>query len=115
MGVPNPFKSSTVRPIMLVMQADRRYGRRLPTTDPIDVLWRDQSGQPQHSIFHLADISICGAAVRAERPVHVGATVSLGYQNKTVIGKVRHCARKGADFMLGIEFQDDCEWAVPQN
>lgn len=53
--------------------------------------------------------------MRAERPVHVGATVSLGYQNKTVIGKVRHCARKGADFMLGIEFQDDCDWGMPQS
>jgi len=96
------------------MQADRRYGRRVPTADPVDLLWRDPTGQPQQSTFHLADISICGAAVRAERPVHVGTTVALGYQNKTVIGKVKHCARKGADFILGIEFDDECEWVLPQ-
>ena len=97
------------------MQADRRYGRRVPTTEAVDLLWSDQAGQAQHSTFQLADISITGAAVRAERPVHVGAKVSLGYQNKTVAGKVRHCARKGADFLLGIEFEDECEWAVPQS
>jgi len=97
------------------MQADRRYGRRVPVSEPVDLLWRDQSGLTQHSIFHLADISICGAAVRAERPVHVGASVSFGYQNKTIAGKVKHCARKGADFVLGIEFEDDCEWALPQS
>jgi hypothetical protein len=28
---------------------------------------------------------------------------------------VRHCARKGAEFLLGIEFQDDCDWGVPQS
>ena len=52
--------------------------------------------------------------MRAGRPVHVGAAVSLGYQNKTIAGKVKHCARKGAEFLLGIEFDDECEWSVPR-
>jgi hypothetical protein len=56
-----------------------------------------------------------GAAVRAEWPVPVGATVSLSYRNSTISGRVKHCARKGADFLLGIEFDEECDWALTKS
>ena len=97
------------------MRVDRRMGRRVATEHPVVLLWRDQSGQMQESTFRLANISISGATVRAERPICVGTTVSLGHQSETIVGKVKHCVRRGADFMLGIEFENDCEWAIPRN
>jgi hypothetical protein len=62
----------------------------------------------------LADISVSGAAVRVQCPVHVGAAVSFGYQNQTLVGKVKHCARQADAYLLGIEFEAGCRWSPRQ-
>jgi hypothetical protein len=66
--------------------------------------WDTATGQTQHGVALLAEISRSGASVRAQRPVRVGTKLSLGYQNKEYAGTVKHCMRTGSDYQLGIEF-----------
>jgi len=94
------------------VHVDRRYGHRVPLSDRVELRWLDSTG-PQHSTLRLADVSVWGAAIRAERPVFVGTPVSLRYQDKVLTGKVKHCARERDHFLLGIEFEDECKWPLP--
>jgi hypothetical protein len=91
---------------------ERRFDLRLPVEESVDLLWQDRAGQSQSSASILADISVSGAAVRVRSPVQVGAKVSFGFQNQTLVGKVKHCARQRASYLLGIEFEADCCWSL---
>ena len=90
---------------------DRRFELRVPRADPVDLRWEDQAGEPQHAVAQLANISPSGASVQSERPLKLGSTLSLGYQNKVFVSTVKHCVKQGAVYLLGIEFQPGNRWS----
>jgi hypothetical protein len=90
---------------------DRRFAMRLPRADQVDLCWQDQAGQIQQTIAELADISRSGASVRSERPLRIGSALSLKYQDQDFPCTVRHCVRRGAGYLLGIEFTPGHRWA----
>ena len=89
---------------------DRRFDIRVPVADTVSLSWTDQTGQKQHGPADLADISRSGARYASQHPVKVGTTVSLGYQDQKLAGKVRSCVSGPAGYLLGIEFEDGYRW-----
>ena len=90
---------------------NRRFEIRIQRDDPVEIDWTDPTGKTHHDAARLEDISPSGAAVRAPSPVHFGTTVSFAYQDQTLIGKVRHCVRREAYYLLGLEFELDHGWS----
>jgi len=90
---------------------DRRFETRLRRCDPVDLVWNDQTGKKHSRGSELTDISSSGAAVRADSPLRVGTKVSFGYRSQTLVGKVKHCIKRGGGFLIGIEFDSDRGWS----
>ena len=89
---------------------DRRFDVRVPVADTVLLSWTDPAGEKQDGAADLADISRSGASVRTQHPVKVGTTISLGYQDQELIGKVRSCLSGSTGYVLGIEFEDGYRW-----
>jgi PilZ domain len=85
---------------------------RVPRAEPVELRWQDQAGQPQHGVAHLADISGSGASIRTPRPLRMGTALSLHYQNEEFPATVKHCVKRGAIYLLGIEFQAGHRWSL---
>jgi hypothetical protein len=90
---------------------DRRYDLRVNRESPVSLSWTDLTGQTLQSTGHLADISRSGASIKVPRPVKVGSTLSLGYQDQQLPGKVTHCKSEVSGYLLGIEFEDGHRWS----
>jgi len=88
---------------------DRRYDSRQRRSVPLDLRWQDPVGHSHVIGVQLSDISPSGAAVRARSPIPVGSLVSFHYENQKLSGKVRHCEKVPDGFLLGLEFDTDCE------
>jgi hypothetical protein len=89
---------------------DRRFDVRVPVADTVSLCWTDQAGQKQQGPADLADISRSGASVRSQHPVKIGTTLSFGYQDQALVGKVRSCVSSPTGYVLGIEFEDGYRW-----
>jgi c-di-GMP-binding flagellar brake protein YcgR len=94
-----------------IAMIDRRFDLRVPVAETVFLAWTDQTGQAQQGPAHLADISASGASVRFERPVKLGTTVSLDYQDQTFAGKVKNCVASESAYLLGIEFEAGYRWS----
>jgi hypothetical protein len=94
---------------------DRRFADRVPRADSVDLRWQDQAGQPQHGVALLADISGSGARLQVPRPLRIGSTLSLSYQNQEFPATVKHCVKRGGIYILGIEFLDGHRWRLRAN
>lgn len=93
---------------------DRRFDSRLTRSFALDVRWQGPGGSPHAIAVQLSDISPSGAALRATSPIPVGALVSFRYQNQTLSGKIRHCRKLPDGFLLGLEFDADCQWTAAE-
>ena len=91
---------------------DRRFDSRLTRSVAIDLRWLDTGGSPHAIRVQLSDISPTGAALRSSSPIPVDSLVSFRYENQTLSGKVRHCGRLPDGFLLGLEFDADCQWTA---
>ena len=89
---------------------DRRFDVRVPVADTVLLSWKDQPGQKQDGPADMADISRSGASVRTRHPMKIGTTLSVGYQDQELIGKVRSCISGPTGYVLGIEFEDGYRW-----
>ena len=90
---------------------DRRFDLRVPTENDVNLSWKDQTGQEQHTPADLEDISRSGASALVQHPVKVGTVLALDCQNQQLVGKVRHCKSGVSGFILGIEFEDGYHWS----
>jgi hypothetical protein len=93
---------------------ERRFDIRLALAETVDVVGKEPDGQTHRWAAQLVNISVSGASLRAQRPVQVGTTISFAYQNQELTGKVRHCASRKPDYLLGIEFEPGSRWSGPQ-
>lgn len=89
---------------------DRRFDLRVPVADTVLLSWTDQSGRKQDGPADLANISASGASVRTQRPVKVGTTITLVYQDHEFAGQVRNCKSESPGYLVGVEFADGYRW-----
>ena len=91
---------------------NRRFEIRVQRDDPVETLWTDAAGKTHHDAARLEDISPSGAAVARARSGAVSEQpFPSAYQDQTLIGKVRHCVRREAYYLLGLEFELDHGWS----
>ena len=86
---------------------------RVPRADPVELRWQDQAGQAQQGVAELVDISASGASLHAPRPLRIGSILSLAYQSQEFPATVRHCVKRGAIYIIGIEFRAGHRWSPP--
>jgi hypothetical protein len=85
---------------------DRRFARRVPKVDMVDVHGQDPAGADLEIRARLFDVSISGAGLIVERPVRVASLVRFECDGRERIASVRHCKRAPEGFMIGVEFED---------
>ncbi len=79
--------------------------------DLVDVQWKDQSGRTRHSVANLEDISLSGACLQMEKPIHLNSTVRITYPSGELTGRIRYCVFREIGYFLGIEFDPGCRWS----
>jgi len=84
--------------------SDRRYERRMPKSDPVELRWRDADGALQSMTGRLFDLSPSGACVIANQPVHVLSAVTLTHNGHEFAASVRYAKRCTEGYMIGVEF-----------
>jgi hypothetical protein len=68
-----------------------------------EVQWEDESGTSRKTPAMLEDTSRGGACIRAKDPIAVGARVVVQWPNGSFSGTVRHCNRRGGEYVLGLQ------------
>jgi len=92
----------------------RRHSRR-PFVARIRVAWQDQWRADKSAFTQSFDISEGGLRFELPEPISMRAGVTLrcdkiGLQTR---GIVRNCARKGAKYVIGVEFAGSYRWQPP--
>ena len=54
----------------------------------------------------LEDLSLGGMGLRVRVPLAVGSSVEISLRSQKLRGTVRHCARNGIGYFIGIQFQE---------
>jgi hypothetical protein len=85
---------------------DRRYERRVPKSEMIQLHSKDAAGADVSVPALLFDVSISGAGLMVEHPVRVASMVRFMCNGRERIASVRHCKRASEGFKIGLEFED---------
>ncbi len=86
--------------------SDRRYERRLPKSEFVDLHWKDAAGAEVRIRALLFDVSFSGAGLLVEHPVRVASLVQFLCNGRERTASVRHCKRASEGFKIGVEFED---------
>jgi hypothetical protein len=85
---------------------DRRYERRVPKTEIVDLHWRDKTGAEMQIPGRIFDVSISGARFILDKPVRVPSLVRFACGGQDRTASVRHCERAPDGYIIGVEFED---------
>ena len=85
---------------------DRRFERRVPKTEIVDLHWRDKTGTEMNMPARLFDVSISGANLVLDKPVRVPTLVRFACGGRERTAGVRHCERSPEGYIIGVEFED---------
>lgn len=86
--------------------SDRRYERRVPKIQTVDLHWQDQAGSEMQLPARVLEISSSGAGLIVERPVRVASMVQFACNGRERTASVRYCKRAPEGFTIGVEFED---------
>ena len=83
----------------------RLYGR-CKIMCPVTLAWQDTEGRTQRMQVRGVDMSGAGACVESSKPVTPGSRVYVQMKDLKLMGGavVRHCARRGIKYRIGLEF-----------
>jgi hypothetical protein len=86
--------------------SDRRYERRVPKTEIVDLHWQDKTGAEAEMPARLFDVSLSGACLVLSNPVRVASLVRFACEGRDRTASVRHCKRAPDGYIIGVEFED---------
>jgi hypothetical protein len=86
--------------------SDRRYERRVPKTEIVDLQWRDKTGAEVRMAARIFDVSQSGANLVLDKPVRVPTLVRFACGGRERTAGVRHCERAPDGYIIGVEFED---------
>jgi PilZ domain len=91
---------------------DLRREERQNCSQPVAIMWRDASGDDKFMNAPVRDISESGLGVEILEPVPVRSLVTLRANKLGIHGSasVRHCAREGLQYRIGVEFTGGFRW-----
>lgn len=78
----------------------------------VGVLAPTQSGKVHRETALMEDINRTGAGLRMRFPLPVGFPLLLEIQDQTCAATVRHCSRDGAEYFVGLEFENPADDAA---
>jgi hypothetical protein len=92
----------------------RRHAR-LPFEERMQVSWKDSHGRVLDQPVKCLDLSAEGARLETARPLPPRATITLKSTRYGSLGtaSVRHCARQGLNYWIGVEFTTSQALAGP--
>jgi hypothetical protein len=85
---------------------DRRYERRVPKIQTVDLRWQDPAGSSMQVPARLLEVSVSGAGLVADTPVKVASMVQFACNGRERTASVRYCKRAPDGFTIGVEFED---------
>lgn len=88
------------------MAGDRRYERRVPKHDWVDVRFRETDGAEAQLIARLRDLSKSGASLEVERPLRMATVIGFEHGGRGFKASVRYCTKTPSAFVIGVEFDD---------
>jgi hypothetical protein len=95
------------------MRVNMRQEPRYPAKEPYSICWQDQNGLTRSVQARGMDLSRSGVGFRcaAELPVGTTVFVQAAGGSPAGYGTVRHCVFTGADYTIGLEFQEETKGA----
>lgn len=96
----------------MTQKGDIRRHSRTPRTDPVQITWKDRSGNAQVSRGRLVDVSEAGMRVEVSEPLEKLTYVTVRADGIGIHGtaSVRSCVRKGLKHVVGLEFSGGLRW-----
>jgi PilZ domain len=93
-------------------EGDLRRHARAEKSSPIQIVWQDRGGADRFVTGRSLDISPSGMRVEVSQPIDKQTYVTLQCAALGVQGtaSVRTCTRKGAKYILGLEFSGGLQW-----
>lgn len=93
-----------------------RRSERLTTDALVEMTWKDRLGQEKFAKGRSLDISATGIRVEMPESLDKQTYVTLRSNALSLHGtaSVRSCTRKGAKFLIGLEFSAGLKWK-PKN
>jgi hypothetical protein len=85
---------------------DRRFDRRVPKTEVVDLHWQGNTGSDEQTPARLFDVSLSGACLVLVHPVRVASLVRFAYGGRDRTASVRHCKTSPEGYVIGVEFED---------
>ena len=85
---------------------DARFYGRCKIMCPVALVWQDTEGHTKRMQVRGLDMSGAGACVESSKPVAPGSRVYVQMKDLKLMGSavVRHCARRGSKYRIGLEF-----------
>jgi hypothetical protein len=93
-------------------EGELRRHARAEKSSPIQLVWQDRGGADRFVSGRSLDISPSGMRVEVSQPIDKQTYVTLQCAALGVQGtaSVRSCTRKGAKYILGLEFSGGLQW-----
>jgi hypothetical protein len=83
-----------------------RSETRTPVNLRGELAWDIGGGYVRHVKVVIRDTSKSGMAIAAPLPFSIGATVQITSTHRSGAAIVRHCLKRGADHILGVQFEN---------
>lgn len=110
-GNPHAFHEPAANPMN-----DKRKKQRQLFDCTLEISWKDSQGLGHTITAQAIDLSNSGIRLEATEPIDMCTEVYVRAKRYGLTGStsVRHCSRRGAKYLLGLEFNpdhaaDDCE------
>jgi hypothetical protein len=85
---------------------DRRADPRHPVDQPAKLKVLTPLQTPIRLSVHIIEMSRGGMKISVKQPLMPGALVQIRFQGKLALAEVRYCAPAGAEYHVGVRFQD---------
>jgi hypothetical protein len=89
----------------------RRHSRSVKSA-PASILWNDRAGGDKFINGRTVNVSEAGIRIEVAEPIEKQTYVTVQCLALGLHGRasVRSCARKGAKYLLGLEFSAGLQW-----
>jgi hypothetical protein len=93
---------------------DKRRKQRQLFDCSLEISWKDREGSSRLMGVHAIDLSNSGIRVESSEPIDLQTEVYVRAERYGLTGttSVRHCARRGSRYVLGLEFNPDARTAA---
>jgi hypothetical protein len=90
---------------------EKRFQHRMLCADLVNVHWTDEDGHTRRAVANLEDISLSGACLQLDEPIHLHASLRILTPNGALVGSVRYCVYREIGYFIGVQFNAGSTWS----